>query len=124
MHVDHGSLLELSSNGLIGTVNYARCRLQANRQFIPTATTKQAFSRSACSSANRLGQAAQRRDDREQQVVQLNSKTSCAGKRSNARRLRDKKPDLASQKIKICGHASDRMSISRATENSNSHVKI
>ena len=61
--------------------------------------------------------------DREQEVVELSSE-SFVGQRPNAITFRDKSQTLLVSKSKICGHAFDRMSITRATENINSNVKI
>jgi hypothetical protein len=47
MHVDHGSLLSLSSNGLTSKVSVCATLFANYRQSIPTATAKQALSRSS-----------------------------------------------------------------------------
>jgi hypothetical protein len=69
MHVDHGSLLSLSSNGLIGKVEVCAPLFASYR-----AIYSKRHGETSAFPQPRLGQAARRRGDREQEVVQLNSK--------------------------------------------------
>jgi hypothetical protein len=68
MHVDHGSLLSLSSNGLIGKVEVCAPLFASYR-----AIYSSRHGETSAFPQPRLGQAARGRGDREE-VVQLNSK--------------------------------------------------
>jgi hypothetical protein len=118
MHVDHGSLLSLSSNGLIAKVAVCATLFASYRAIYCNRHSETSAFPQPRPSANRAGQAARRRGDREQEVVLL-IQTPCAGKRSNARRFRDKSQTVLPRKLKSAVMLFDRMSITRATENIN-----
>jgi hypothetical protein len=75
MHVDHGSLLNLTSNGLIGKVAVCATLVASYRAIYSNRYGETSAFPQPRPSANRLGQAARRRGDREQEVVELNSKS-------------------------------------------------
>jgi hypothetical protein len=104
MHVDHGSLLSLSSNGLIAKVAVCATLFASYRAIYCNRHSETSAFPQPRPSANRAGQAARRRGDREQEVVQLNSKFSVRVNDPTQEDL-EIKARRCSQKIKICGHA-------------------
>jgi hypothetical protein len=99
MHVDHGSLLNLSSNGLIAKVAVCATLVASYRAIYSNRHGETSAFPQPRPSANRAGQAARLRGDREQEVVELNSKLPVRVNDPTQEDL-EIKPDVASQKIK------------------------